>query len=311
MSALSIIQNILKGNNPYEKYKIGIQLNSKNSYFSIIENLLLNNNHVIILNYDLNFYKYYKSKNFKFNENKLLNKKDLNNLSKFDNTKIYIILGIDLISKDDNTNISELFKYIIKPRNCIVFFAYEKSFKNLDNVNIEYYNRLTKNCLDYLLIENTFKLISNFNNNNNININNFYNNKKANDNNEFYYILCNTYSFINNTFEYTVMKFLINIVDIDTISYTNKFKTLDFLIYDSYKKEYKDIFEVKEDESNNNTNDIEPMSTFNLQKTDEERINKEKVIVPHLKENNPNLISVDNEDIRELYDEDPDEDLDI
>ena len=59
---------------------------------------------------------------------------------------------------------------------------------------------------------------------------------------------------------------------------------------------------------------IEHETTFNVNLTENEKKEKNEVALPYIKSNEEkrkDLIEVDQEDIDELYDEDPDDDLDI
>lgn len=75
-----------------------------------------------------------------------------------------------------------------------------------------------------------------------------------------------------------------------------------------YMKEYKDIFEAKTEEKE----EALPTSTFKLTLNEKELQAKNEVVLPYMKaQNKDNIITIDQEDLNELYEEDPDGDLDI
>ena len=90
----------------------------------------------------------------------------------------------------------------------------------------------------------------------------------------------------------------------------NPLETLEFDKLSIYLKEHKDIFESKAEEAKE-----EPSSTFKLTLNDNELQAKNETILPYLKntsnQNKDNIIQIDQEDLNELYEEDPDGDLDI
>lgn len=279
----SFVNSLLEGNSPLDDFKLGVQLNQKYNAFSFINTLLTQNKHVKVLNFDLNFYRYLKVNKITkevdncFSEYSSKIVSFMNNLTK-DN--IAVIIGVDLL--DSKADIIKL----IKRHKSIVVFSYEKSFKNLINT-IEKDKNILKNCLNSLILEHT---------------------SKSNSLKTRFFTLCDCYSLRKNTIESCVLEFKINTSGIEGSSKENySTMTLEFDVFSTYKKDHKDLFEKTE----KNVEQPVPVSSFNLEKTEEDRLNKQKVIVPHLKEHNENLIQVDNEDLRELYDEDPDEDLDI
>ena len=76
-----------------------------------------------------------------------------------------------------------------------------------------------------------------------------------------------------------------------------------------YVKEFKDIFEITESKEEP---EAQPSSTFKLVLNEKELQAKNEVILPYLKnKEEENRIIIDQEDLNELYEEDPDGDLDI
>ncbi len=103
----------------------------------------------------------------------------------------------------------------------------------------------------------------------------------------------------------------IGIFEVNMISGNkNPIETLEFDKLSIYLKEHKDVFESKVDDAKE-----EPTSTFKLSLNDNELQAKNDTILPYLKGNNnqnkDNIIQIDQEDLNELYEEDPDGDLDI
>lgn len=90
----------------------------------------------------------------------------------------------------------------------------------------------------------------------------------------------------------------------------NPLETLELDKLSIYLKEHKDIFESKAEEAKE-----EPSSTFKLTLNDNELQAKNETMLPYLKnasnQNKDNIIQIDQEDLNELYEEDPDGDLDI
>jgi hypothetical protein len=291
---INLINALQEGNMPKEEFKIGLQLNLKSSYCSFINTLLSKNKNICLLNFDINFLRYLSHINSNLKENRTNTQHILTDYSqqisdfhkRLAKDSIVVIVGIDLVDKK-----TEIIR-IIKEHRCLVVFSYEKSFKNLvDKLELE--KDLVRNCLECVLIENSAK-------------SDLSSNK--------YYILCDSYNFLRSSIELVVFEFNIHMNYSQQKHNTSKVLieslgvlSMEYSGFVSYKKEHKDLFEIAE----TSKDQPEPTSTFNLEQTEEDRLNKQKVIIPYLKEHNPNLIKVDNEDLRELYDEDPDEDLDI
>lgn len=80
-----------------------------------------------------------------------------------------------------------------------------------------------------------------------------------------------------------------------------------------YTKEHKQIFETKTEEDKDESSSTIPTSTFKLTLNEKELKAKNEVILPYIKNSNlnENIIQIDQEDLNELYEEDPDGDLDI
>ncbi len=103
----------------------------------------------------------------------------------------------------------------------------------------------------------------------------------------------------------------IGIFELNLISNSkNPLETLEFDKLSIYLKEHKDIFESKAEEKKE-----EPSSTFKLTLNQNELQAKNETVLPYLKntvnQNKENIIQIDQEDLNELYEEDPDGDLDI
>jgi MoaA/NifB/PqqE/SkfB family radical SAM enzyme len=90
----------------------------------------------------------------------------------------------------------------------------------------------------------------------------------------------------------------------------NPLETLEFDKLSIYLKEHKNLFESKAKKAME-----EPSSTFKLTLNENELQAKNETILPYLKntsnQNKDNIIQIDQEDLNELYEEDPDGDLDI
>lgn len=90
----------------------------------------------------------------------------------------------------------------------------------------------------------------------------------------------------------------------------NTLETLDFEKLSIFLKEHLDIFESKLEEAKE-----EPSSTFKLTLNQNELQAKNEIILPYIKsfgnQNKDKMIIIDQEDLNELYEEDPDGDLDI
>ena len=129
---------------------------------------------------------------------------------------------------------------------------------------------------------------------------------------DFECYLMECFNLFKNTKEFFVFEYKIE----STINESEYLPLLraEFYGFSLYKKEHKTIFEIAVEEDA-----LEPTSTFNLNIKENEAEAKKNVILPYLKENNEelntvidsNLIQVGMDDLNELYEEDPDEDLDI
>ena len=90
----------------------------------------------------------------------------------------------------------------------------------------------------------------------------------------------------------------------------NPIESFEFDKLSIYMKEHRDIFEAVKEEVKE-----EPSSTFKLSLNENELTAKNDVILPYLRnsgnEKKDNIITIDQEDLNELYEEDPDGDLDI
>ncbi len=90
----------------------------------------------------------------------------------------------------------------------------------------------------------------------------------------------------------------------------NPIESFEFDKLSIYMKEHRDIFESVKEEIKE-----EPSTTFKLSLNEKELNAKNEVILPYLRnsgnEKKDNIITIDQEDLNELYEEDPDGDLDI
>lgn len=280
---LKVLQSLTDNKPTNENFKIAIQYNYKHIYESFLYKILLENRNTHLLNFDINYYNYIKNRVESENNKEKgkvshffidADKNDFNSQSidKYivDDSKIYILNGVDLISKEYYKDlINSLLRMVKNVKRLILFYVLEKEGVNLESY-IEKNNEIFRNRIE----------------------NNVYFLNKQEDKSNLLFLVENI-SFKYMTKSFYIFKYNIN-------------NGYNFVEVDLYKKEYQNVFEKEED-----GNGKVPESTFSLSKTNEDEKNKLNVIVPYLKENNENLIQVENDDINELYEEDPDEDLDI
>ena len=155
MSVLNILTSMSEGSVYKEKIQIGIEMTTKGAYYSMITQLLLknkSNQRLVVINYDINFYKYLQAKNFSGNQNITHIFWDVKNLTKnFLNEKndsfsdcFVLILGLDLLEIDSISFI--LNKVLSKTEKFLIQFSLEKNFMNLSN-EIEEKKNIIKNRL--------------------------------------------------------------------------------------------------------------------------------------------------------------------
>lgn len=315
MSIANILSSLIEGKEIREKIQIGLEFSTKASYYSMLYTLIKNDPSKKLLNFDINFYKYLiqiKKLSFSSNHTNIFcnTKEELliyytSNKEKF-NSNIYVIVGLDLLSKELSQIV--LTKLIRLMPKYLVVFSLEKNFLNLSN-EIESKKNNMINVFENYVVEKSKKIkqissnkTNNNSNNNNINESNTINRGVTGDL-EFYLMDC--HNFIKSTVEMIVFEYKI----IQEVNASNiPIKRIEFENVSMYKKEHKDVFEINDDKDNIVE---QPSSTFNLNINENEVEARNKVILPYLKDNNENLIQVDQDDLNELYEEDPDEDLDI
>ena len=287
MSLVNLLNSIQEGTVVHDKFRIGIQFNYKLINYSYLLAYLHNNNHIQLINFDINFYKYlqiaerqnekktYKASITHILTNQQLAIKEL--VHSLNKDKIIILNGVDLVL---NHSVEVILRLLKSNNKIILYFVLEKTFKNLDNETIILNNNIVKNKLNYYLICAG----------------------KCESHNNDYYL------FENFHFDLLSSSFIVIKYSLNKTNQVNPIANLVYIDISTYKKEHKALFEKQFD---NEKDQIEPQSTFNLKKTEEEANKKKEVILPYMKEHNENLIKVDNDDLLELYEEDPDEDLDI
>ena len=257
---------------------IGFEFNNKFNIYSIIGKLI-DNNRVIVLNYDILFFRYVVSSK--------LDRKNIHNLyyqtldkefytKLFENfkTNILIIVGLDLLTEKLINDFFKFNKFNISLPNFTLFISsLDDSFINLDDEN-EKKRCIVRSKLNIYINEKSHKTL----NNRLLIYTEFVNiNKLSKDSGIF--------EFTYNPNEHTYNKI--------------KFDKLNV-----YVKEFKDIFEEKTKEEE------QPSTTFKLSLNHKELQAKNEVILPYLNKEKP-IITIEQDDLNELYDEDPDGDLDI
>lgn len=284
MSIINTLNSIFQGKDYSDRIRLCFDFSEKFAHFNLCQKIIKSDSKKIIINFDVNFFKYLKSNNSELVITNLFT--DIFNSIKklvFEN-KFYIIIGLDLL---DVNNIKSLLKQISAVSKVIIFTSLEKTFLNLTD-NVEYKRDLIIKNVDDYIYEKSCK------------------NKETKTNELYQYYLMERNCFKKNSIEYVVLEYKVNTQKLLPI------EKLEFLNINLYKKEHRDLFELVEDDIKTN---IEPISTFNLQIKKDEEEARNKVILPYLKENNDkineDLIKVNQEDLNELYMMDPDEDLDI
>ena len=298
----------------FSNYSICIDFYKKFTYFSFVLKLLKNfqkqNKKLVVINFDILFYKYISNfsfckidiSDFLFSETKINNLFPVTNpiiLNHFINymtedeernlyliiTKLLeidannlflIVIGLDLLE------INRIRKFFFLTRkishsinNSLHIFSTDNSSNNLIEEN-ELKKNLIKSKVDLFMVE---KL-----------------NKKLDTKLLLYLEL---YNLRKLTREVSIFEFL------KTNEISNSITNYNFEKINIYLKEYKDLFETEVH------HEVEPSSTFKLNLNEKELQQKNETVLPYLKTQEENRIIIDQEDLNELYEEDPDGDLDI
>jgi hypothetical protein len=294
-------------------FNVGVEFYKKFTYYSFILKILQNfynaKKKIVIFNFDVLFYKFISKTtyhnvevsdhNFKYNFNSLLisdkvpliinflifsneseklSYKNISNImEQYSNDICLIVIGLDLI---ENLKISSFFLYnrtmLNLLNNKIYIFSLDSSSNNM-NEESEKRKNLIKSKLDIYLLEKLNKQI---------------------DNKLLLYF--EIYNLKKLTREISIFEFLKS--NEKNLKISNNFN---FEKINVYLKEFKDIFEIQTEA------EIEPVSTFKLTLNEKEIKEKNDIILPYLKSQDENRIIIDQEDLNELYEEDPDGDLDI
>jgi hypothetical protein len=191
------------------------------------------------------------------------------------NYKNLIITGLDLLTEEFIQNFFFNNKNLFKNFNFIIYFLALFSFSyNLTEEN-EQKKNLIKSKVNYFLYEKSEKQ----------------------QNSKIF-----KYAEIHNFNKLTM--------DIAILEYSlNKNNYPEFDKFNIYNKDYKNLFETQEQDDENNKQEM-PSSTFKLTLNEKEMQAKNDVILPYIK-NKEQTITIDPDDLNELYEEDPDGDLDI
>jgi hypothetical protein len=184
-----------------------------------------------------------------------------------------IIVGLDLLPKEQFVTFISLLFNNKKPTSIIFICTNNQSNLSLNN------KEQIKTYCNLLLIENTFR-------------------KKENN----YIVKLNVYNLNKCSKDYVLFIY-------ETISNNNNNNCVLFKFnsIQMYSGELKFLFEEIKKIAEHET-------TFNVKITEEELKIKNDIVLPYMKtqeEKREDLIEIDQDDIDELYEEDPDEDLDI
>lgn len=284
---------------------VGIEFNKKFTYFTFAKKLIEKYNQerkrIFIINFDILFYKYIskiKTVNSMYdivinhittlktkNEEKQIFTNLLKNIDDETVRSSYsvIIIGLDLLNDQSIHNFINLTKSQLNSSNFNLFlFSLDSSSNNLTEYN-EKKKDIIKSRLNFYLYEKVSK---------------FHNNKNI--------LYMEVYSLSKLTKDVAIFEFIIA----NSTSSNIPIEKFEFDKISIYLKEFKDLFEHSdklEDES-------QPVSTFKLSLNEKELLAKNEMILPYLKtsqEKNENRIIIDQDDLNELYEEDPDGDLDI
>jgi hypothetical protein len=297
--SIALIKSLLEGQEVKTgtSLSIGFEFNRKFLQYSLLRKLTEVNQdkRILILNYDILLYKYILNSGFKdikvYNSSSSIGKENtiMVNLYSSEKTRevytgvfgsvkpsIIVIVGLDLLS---DTHIHNFFKF--NKSNLwglnIFLSSLDDSFINLSD-DIESKRNIIRSKLGMLVCEKTSKV----------------NNSKL-----------LVYSEFTNITKLTKdIGILEYVIDTSTAyaATVHRFEKVNV-----YLKEFKDIFEVP---SEDNIPTAEPVSTFKLTLNEKELQAKNEVILPYLNKDKP-TITIDQDDLNELYEEDPDGDLDI
>lgn len=284
---------------------VGIEFNKKFTYFTFAKKLIEKYNQerkkIFIINFDILFYKYIskiKTVNSMYDivinhitnlKNKNEEKQIFTNLLKnIDDETVrssysVIIIGLDLLNDQSIHNFINLTKSQLNSSNFNLFlFSLDSSSNNLTEYN-EKKKDIIKSRLNFYLYEKVSK---------------FHNNKNI--------LYMEVYSLSKLTKDVAIFEFIIP----NSTSSNIPIEKFEFDKISIYLKEFKDLFE----HSDKLEEESQPVSTFKLSLNEKELLAKNEMILPYLKtsqEKNENRIIIDQDDLNELYEEDPDGDLDI
>jgi hypothetical protein len=284
---------------------VGIEFNKKFTYFTFAKKLIEKYNQerkkIFIINFDILFYKYIskiKTVNSMYDivinhitnlKNKNEEKQIFTNLLKnIDDETVrssysVIIIGLDLLNDQSIHNFINLTKSQLNSSNFNLFlFSLDSSSNNLTEYN-EKKKDIIKSRLNFYLYEKVSK---------------FHNNKNI--------LYMEVYSLSKLTKDVAIFEFIIA----NSTSSNIPIEKFEFDKISIYLKEFKDLFE----HSDKLEEESQPVSTFKLSLNEKELLAKNEMILPYLKtsqEKNENRIIIDQDDLNELYEEDPDGDLDI
>jgi hypothetical protein len=291
---------------------VGIEFNKKFTYFTfakkLIEKYHQERKKLFIINFDVLFYKYIskiKSVNSIVSHdvviNHILNLKNKNDekqifsniLNKSANepkisSYAFVIIGLDLLNDQSIHNFINITKSHLNTSNFNLFlFSLDSSSNNLTEYN-EKKKDIIKSRLNFYLYEKVSK---------------FHNNKNI--------IYMEVYSLSKLTKDIAIFEFIMpNSNSNNTSNSPLPLEKFEFDKISIYLKEFKDLFE----QSDKLEEDSQPVSTFKLSLNEKELQAKNETVLPYLKtsqEKDENRIIIDQDDLNELYEEDPDGDLDI
>lgn len=287
----------------------GVEFNKKFCNYSIIKKMIERNTkekkRMIIINFDVLFFKYLNSENISIDNksayvdvhhlfsslNKDIYEKIFSSLNLKNSTAdknllksvSLVILGLDLISEQSLMQFFNINKYYLNQVNYSLFlFSVDNSFINLNDTTIERKKSIIKSKLNYYAFEKMNKIVNNKN-----------------------LLFFEVFNLLKLTKDVAICEFVLNQNKNILPAHLNQFEKVNF-----YVKEFKDIFELKEVQEEP---EAQPSSTFKLALNEKELQAKNEVVLPYLKQNKEeeNRIIIDQEDLNELYEEDPDGDLDI
>jgi hypothetical protein len=304
--SIALIKSIFEGQDikSLSNLNIGLEFNKKFLNYSLVKKLCENNQNrkILVLNFDIFFHKYIIGTNN--NDIKIYNGKTLGEGGVKDNTAminlyscgglileklvsykpyLIVICGLDLLSE---SIIHSFFKKNQNFLNNAAFNIYlsslDDSFINL-NDDVEKKRNIIRSKLNIYISEKASKL---------------FNNKLL--------IYSEFVNFNKLTKDIGIIEYNIDLSTNFPV-YINKFEKINI-----YMKEYKDIFETPSESGDGSTKTVEqPTSTFKLTLNEKELAAKNEVILPYLNKDKQATITIDQDDLNELYEEDPDGDLDI